>query len=234
VAIAPTLVASLPGRIEGAAVRDSAFDWTRAALGIYLPFAGLISLTVGKLGADVNYLIELMGVICVCAAVAIGEALAAGIRRQQRDAGVITGLAVSALVLWQVIGLAPPSTLERVEVPPPAQQMRLAALLDVVRRADGPVLSEDLTLLSRAGQPIRFDPFNATQLIYAHALDQAPLVGALERGEFSLVVLRFDVRTPPRLAFDRFPPAAIEMIRTRYHLVRNIPGYWLYAPREET
>jgi hypothetical protein len=233
VAIAPTLAASLQGGIENSAGRYSACDWTRTALGIYLAFAVLISLTVGKLGADVNYLIELMGVICVCAAVAIGEALAAT-RRQQSDTDAITGFAVSALVLWQVIGLAPRDTLERIEVPPPAQQTRLAALLDEVRRADGPVLSEDLILLSRADQPIRFDPFNATQLIYAHALDQTPLIDALQRAEFPLVVLRFDVRVPPQLAFDRFPPAAIEVLRTRYQIVSQIPGYWLYKPREDT
>jgi hypothetical protein len=233
VATAPALAGSLPSSGAGAPTDGAARQWTRAALGVYLPFAACISLTVGKLGADVNYLIELMGVVCACAAVAAGEALATPARspRSKRDSAPIAGFAVAALLLWQVVGLAPPSTLEALELPPAAQQRRLLELLETVRHAGGPVLSEDLTLLSRADQPIHFDPFNATQLIYANALDQGRLIGALERREFRLIVLRFDVRTPPALAFDRFPPAAIELIRARYRPLRHLPDYWLYVPR---
>ena len=68
VAIVPALVSSQPRGGAAPSAGGAARNWTRAALGMYLPFAACVSLTVGKLGADVNYLIELMGVVCACAA----------------------------------------------------------------------------------------------------------------------------------------------------------------------
>jgi hypothetical protein len=62
------------------------------------------------------------------------------------------------------------------------------------------------------------------------ARDEAPLIDALARGEFRLVVLRFSVDNPPPLAFIRFPAAAIETVRARYRPVAAFPGYWVYAP----
>lgn len=236
-ATVPQLLASLPR--EGAADESApaaARAWTRAALGAYLPLAALTSLTVGKLGAEVNYLIEPLGVICVCAAVAVGDALRWSDSADAADAmhaggRTLASIAVPALLLWQVVGLAPPKTVELIETPPADEQARLAALVDLVRWVDGPVLSEDLTLLSLAGKPILFQPCDIAQLIYRHVRDEAPWVEALERGDFRLVVLRFDVRHPPPPAFARFTPAMIEAIRTHYVPSPSAAsGYWVYVP----
>jgi hypothetical protein len=226
VATAPALFGSLPhGRAGGPRRAASAGDCTRAALGTYLALAALSSLSVGKLGGEVNHLIELLAIVCVCAAVAVGEALATA----RRPATAAAAVAMLALMGWQVVWLAPPQSIEMPEVPPASEQAQRAALLDVVRRVDGPVLSEDLTLLTLADKPIVFQPFDGAQLIARGARDAAPLVGGLERGEFRLVVLRFDVRTPPTQAFDRFPRAAIEAIRTGYRSLGSHAGYWLYS-----
>lgn len=207
-------------------------DWTRAALGAYLPIAALTSLTVGKLGAEVNYLIELMAVVAICAAVAVGEALASSERAAASYRGSrALAVALPVLLLWQVAWLASPRTVETIETPAPSEQAQLGSMVEMVRSVNGPVLSEDLVLLERADKPIPFQPSDITQLIYRGARDEAPLIETLARGGFTLVVLRFDVLHPPPMAFYRFPPAALATIRDRYRPLSRFPGYWLYAPR---
>jgi hypothetical protein len=229
-AVVPALLASLPSGREAERSPERTRGWTRAALGAYLPLAALTSLSVGKLGAEVNYLIELMGVVGAAAALAIGDALAVA----DRPSRALAALALPALLLWQVAYVAPPRAIETIEVPAAAEQAQVAQIVDLVRRANGPVLSEDLTLLTLADKPIRFQPFDITQLIYRHEREQADVVGALQRGEFRLVVLHFDVRNPSPVALDRFPPAVIETIRTHYQLLSRSAGYWLYAPQVQS
>ena len=255
IALAAATVPGLLGSAPAAHPASNTRQWTRAVLGAYLPLAVLVSVTVGKVGADVNYFIEPLGVICVCAALAAAEALRpgpdaggwglAGARAARAQSAVnvraiespgsgasVVAVAVPLLLLWQVLWVTPPAALESIEVPPPAQQARVATLLDAVRHVDGPVLSEDLTLLSLAGKPMLLQPFEVTQLVYRHAYDESPLLAALRRGEVPLVVLRFDVRRPPRLAFDRFTPATITAVREHYQLRSSFPGYWVYTPDE--
>ena len=234
-AITPSLLAPLPSTGgSGAAARAEARGWTRATLGAYLPLAALTALGAGKLGAEVNYLIELMGVVCVGAAVAVGEALrplrAAAIDRT-RSGSAVAALAVPLLLVWQVCRLAPAGSIELIETPSAAEQAQVADLVELVRHTDGPVLSEDLTLLERAHKPVLFQPFDITQLIYRRLRDERPVLAALERGDFRLVVLRFDVAHPTPMAFNRFTPGMIEAIRSRYLPRASLPGHWVYAPR---
>jgi hypothetical protein len=251
VASIPGLLASLrravmaapvpaPGAAPGESLRNTpnsraSGDYTRAALGAYLPLVALASISAGKLGAEVNYLIELMGVVCVCAAVFGAEALrplTAGSFDGPRPSGsAIAAIAVPILLLWQVDRLAPGSTIESIELPTPIQQAQVANLVEVLRRSDGPILSEDLTLLSRADKPVLFQPFDIAQLMYRHERDERPMIEALAHGAFPLVVLRFDARTPPPIAFNRFTRGMITTIRARYVAQARYAGYWLYAPR---
>jgi hypothetical protein len=235
-AVTPRLLAAVPRRAGGVGSETGSRQrWTRAALGAYLPLAALVALTVGKLGSEVNYLIELMGVVCACAAVAVAEAVqipsaAPGARLRSLD-GAIAAAAVPLLLLWQLVRLAPASAIEVVEVGSPEQQTQLARLVDLVRATDGPVLSEDLTLLVQADKPVAFQPFDITQLMHRQLRDPRPLLDALAGGQFALVVLRFDVRSPPPLALARFSPAMIDAIAARYRPLAQFPEHWVYAPR---
>lgn len=210
-------------------------DYTRAVLGAYLPLVALTSIGAGQLGSEVNHLIELMGVVCVCAAVIAAEALRPltghSVDSVRPSGSAIAAIAVPILLLWQVDGLAPASSIESIELPTPIQQAQVADLVGTLRRSGGPVLSEDLTLLSRADKPVLFQPFDIAQLMYRHERDERPMIEALARGEFALVILRFDARTPPPIAFNRFTRGMIATIRARYAVQATYPGYWLYAPR---
>jgi len=238
----PGLLTSVPHSSFGTALRaapgapearlESRRAYTRTALGAYLPLAGLAALTAGKLGAEVNYFIELMAVVCACTAVTLADALQpvhAG--AEPSAARAVVAFAVPALLLWQIGRVAPPASIESIEVPPAAEQTQVAELVEIIRRADGPVLSEDLTLLNLAGKPIAYQPFDLAQLVRRRVRDETPLIAALDKGALGFVVLRFDVRTPPPIALSRFTPAMIDAIRARYVLVSTYPGYWLYAPK---
>ena len=173
VAVVPGLVASLPRPHDQHDGQPAAARlWTRAALGAYLPLAALASLRVGKLGAEANYLIELMGVVCRARRWRSARRWPVDPRRRRREIGDrgAAGAAVPPCCCGNSGDLAPPSTIEVIEVPPAAHQAQVSRSWWTSTPRDGPVLSEDLTLLTCSpASPIRFQPFDIAQLMYRHA-----------------------------------------------------------------
>lgn len=224
----PRLLGALPTSAGAADARA----WTRAAIGAYLPLAALVAATVGKRGAEANYLIEVMGVVCVAAAVAIGDAFEprgpTGLEASRAARGAV--VAVAALLLWQVAWVAPPRSVEVVEVPAPATWAARQSIVDRVRGADGAVLSEDLVLLARAGKPVRYQPFDVAQIMYRDRALERPMVADIAARRFALIALHFDARNPPPIALDRFTPAMLEAVRCAYTAERVDHDYWLYTP----
>jgi hypothetical protein len=212
-------------------VRPAAADpagWGRPLLAAYLVTSFLACLTAGKIGSEINYLIEHVAVLATCVGITLAEAFAAtGGRRKVGFAA----LAVPALLLAYIGTARQRGTLESTQVPPARTQREIEHVLARIERAPGAVLSEDMTLLVRAGKPIEFQPFEMTQLARQGLWNPAPLLQRVAAREFSLIVLRFDARTPPDWKFRRFPDVMLELIRNHYVLVENVNGYWLYEPK---
>lgn len=99
---------------------------------------------------------------------------------------------------------------------------------DLISPADGPVISEEMVLLHRSGQPLFFQPFIMTRLTQAGQWDPEPLVSAVRNGEVSFVVLYSEFGTE-RYA-RRFPKEFDLVFRARYHLVEQTGPFRIYAP----
>jgi hypothetical protein len=203
--------------------------WERPVLGVYLLTSVLVSLTVGKLGADVNYLIELMAVVCAAVGVAIADGFAPSPQASRLGTSA-SAIVLPALLLWQVTGLAHRPAIEWVEIPDANERQETSQLLEMLRHTPGPVLSEDMTLLVLAGKPVEFQPFDMTQLAYMGLWDQRDFVQRIANDEFSLIILRFDVAAPSLLASTRFSSQMLAAIRAHYESVGMRAGYFVYGP----
>ncbi len=206
--------------------------WERPVLGVYLVTALVVSLTVGKVGSEVNYLIEVMGVVWACAGVAVADSFAPP--DAEGESPLVAALAsvlLPALLLVQVSGLIERPGIEWVEVPNARTTDETRRLVERLRETEGPVLSEDVTMLVLADKRVELQPFEMTQLAQQGLWDPARFVQRIRAGEFALIVLEFNAAAPTPLGETRFPAAMLDAIRTTYGPPRRAAHYWIYTPR---
>lgn len=227
---------------------------------LYLLFAFLTSLTIGKVGSSVNYFVELMAAISICLGIALTEArrLAGQAADAQPGKAVALGTAaviIPAFLIFQAYRLEhTPSyvlygqefnmlksvrnllfhdtrTNDWVWFPESGAEYAGTEILARVMNAEGPVISEVMTYLPLAGKPIVFQPFELTQLTYEQKWDQTEFIDRIWNGEFPLIMLQFDVYSDPGWRYSRFTPEVVDVIRERYELLDKIGDLWLYIPR---
>jgi hypothetical protein len=162
-----------------------------------------------------------------CAALLAGRALAAPRWR------VIGGVALLALSV--AIGLearfGESNWLARdFRTPRAAEREGWANVAAFVTNDPGPVYADNVGLLLVAGKEVRYtDPFSLAFATRTGQWDDGALVARVERGEFSLIALRYDVfgvDGPP----DDLTEGMFRAIRARYRVIeRNVVV--IYAPR---
>jgi len=182
------------------------------------------ALLVGKVGSDVNYLLELSA--------ALGLATGAGISWQRERPRVRTLLV--ALLAVQVLALGQssrvPSGLQDYVID---QRAEVGQLSRIVAEAKGPVLTDDyMGLLPLNGRRIYLQPFEMTQLARDGAWDQRPLVRAIQEERFPVIM----IWKPPfarEIKRDRWTPAMLKEIRTHYEPTDNdLADMVIYRPKE--
>ncbi len=188
----------------------------------YLIGAALSGLTIGKVGSNVNYLLELGAAV----ALAIGALLAWLRPRRALTAAVALLLALDVALMI----LASPY---RAVVHTRLGQSEDARRLDrVVREAGGVVLAdEDMGLLAGAGRPIYFQPFEMTQLARAGRWDQRPLLGDLERRAFSVILIYTIPEVP--LHRERWTDEMLAVIERRYAVTDRVGQTLVLRPRPD-
>jgi hypothetical protein len=96
----------------------------------------------------------------------------------------------------------------------------------------GPVYADNVGLLLVAGKEVRYtDPFSLAYAVRTGQWDDAALVGRVERGEFSLIALRYDIFAPDTEGGGAdLTPGLYQAIRAHYRVIeRNVMT--LYAPK---
>lgn len=186
--------------------RHGATLWWLAAP--YALGAVAVALTIAKVGSDMNYLYELMTAACLCAAGLINWA-----RRLLLIRAAL--FALLALQVWWASDLMTGKyallTEERTRA-----QAEMDQLYATVRDADGAVLADEyMGLLTLAGKPILFQPFEMSQLAQAGLWDERPFVAALERGDYPRVLLYQPYRNPG-LRFERWTREMLRAINEHY------------------
>ena len=186
----------------------------------YLLGAVVSGLTIGKVGSNVNYLIELGAGVSL----AIGALLA---WQRPRRAAHATIALLLALDLALVVLASPYRTVTHVRLKQGEEARRL---LDVVHRAPGAVVAdEDMGLLPLDRRPILFQPFEMTQLARAGRWNQRPFLDEIERQAFAAILI-YRIPDLP-LHRQRWTDEMLTAIDRRYVLAERVGLTEVYRPR---
>ncbi|MBC7224986.1 MAG: hypothetical protein H5T59_12065, partial [Anaerolineae bacterium] len=189
--------------------------------GLYLLGAGATVLLAGKTGAHVNYLLEF------CAALAwVAGLVWARVRRGGLPEAWVQGLLAAVLIAQVVGGLSVaqgllPKLWHYSEMLQEGRELERW-----IREADGPVLADAaMAYLVLKGQDPIWQPYGHASLVRKGLWDQGPFLERIRRGEFPLIVIQ------PDLAAWTWTPEMLAAIAERYHVVAEVAGQRLYAPR---
>jgi hypothetical protein len=146
---------------------------------LYFAVTTAMLTAAGKSGATVNYFIEWMCVWSVLIGVLIASVLTTATDRP------LPALCVAAALLVQVLIL--PTSHQR-QWADPAKLPELQALLERVRTADKPVISDDMVLLMKAGKPMPWEPAIFAELATTGTWDQTPFIAMITARQFAFII----------------------------------------------
>lgn len=188
----------------------------------YLVGAFLSTLTIGKVGSNVNYFLEL------CAALSLTAGLAIAWSREHPWAR-----SVLLVLLALQTGLLMQTTFDEYVGPLRERRQSLKLLRDLewkVAHSAGPVLADEyMGILTLQGRPLYIQPFEMTQLSDAGLWDQTPFVESIRQGEFPLILIHYfpeyDVYK------ERWTPEMLSAISRSYSLDSSLADTRIYRPR---
>ncbi len=191
---------------------------------LYLIGAFLSFTTIGKVGSNVNYMLEL------CAALSIAAGSMVAWSRAEGNSPLVQ-VALSVLLAIQIVSMAQ-DTLRR-ELPQ-LQGRRAAApalekLESIVARAEGPVLADEyMGLLTLQGRPLEIQPFEVTQLALAGLWDQQPVLDGIHDKRYPLILVHYFPHYP--VYRERWTPAMLDAINRSYRLTTVLADTGVYEP----
>lgn len=191
---------------------------------LYLIGAFLSALTIGKIGSNMNYFLELSAALSLVA----GTLVAWSRERPWLRAALLillalqTGLLMQSTLNWPVENL-------KGRIKQPAKDFK--ELDWVVESADGPVLADEfMGIMTLQNRPLYIQPFEVTQLANAGVWDQAPLLESIRRQEFPAILIHHFMRYPVYL--ERWTPEMLLAITENYAPVDFRAETIVYRPRE--
>lgn len=159
---------------------------------LHFILSGLVSLTAGKEGSNINYFLEWNLSACMLAGLLVAR-LAWGWRTTR---SVSPAVAVAYLLPLLIVAQQAEAALRYV-VPSAAARQETAeqarnteALLRILRSSPEPVMSENMTLLYRSGQQVPFEPAIVAVLTASGAWDETPLIELIRKRSFSVMIIR--------------------------------------------
>ena len=195
--------------------------WTLAAP--YLIGATISAATIGKIGSNVNYLMEF------CAALSLAAGVVIAWSRAHLPFHV---LRAALLVLLAVaVGSMVHKTLDEYTWDlreRRAARTELNELKALVAETPGPILADEyMGMLTLAGRPLVIQPFEVTQLAWAGTWDQTPLLESIRNKEFGAIIL-YD----RPWVNERWTAEMLEAITQSYTLVDRVAENKIYKAAE--
>jgi hypothetical protein len=188
----------------------------------YLIGASLAGLTIGKIGSNVNYLLELSAAFSLVAGAAIAWT---GEHRWLR--------AILLMLLSLQVGLLIQTTsddyidqlLER-----RGFSHEIRELEDIVAGTEGEVLADEyMGLITLQGQALYIQPFEVTQLANAGLWDQSAFVENIQNKEFPMILIHHFPDFP--VYESRWTPEMLSAIEKNYYLSHSLADTFVYRPR---
>jgi ABC-type glycerol-3-phosphate transport system permease component len=192
-------------------------------VGPYLVGGACSALLIGKVGSDVNYLLELSAALSLAA----GALIAWQRRRPRLQTALIFILAIQILALVQSSQIFY-SDLQAKRI---GQREEIGQLTRIIHEAEGPVLADEyMGLLPLDGRRIQHQTFEMTQLSRDGRWDQRPIVRGIDEQRFP-VILIWQPPYAPGLRYDRWTTRMLDRIDYRYKPVDTVADTVVYRPR---
>lgn len=197
-------------------------------LTLYLGFSTCTLATLGKSGGNVNYLVEWMCVLSV----PLGMLSARIVERELGRLGHAPAhprsavpLAVAVALLVQVLTLPPISD---VRIGDAARTQQLGQLLERVRAAKAPVLSDDMVLLMKAGKEVPWEPSIFAELASTGRWDEQRIISMIDAHKFAFIITQGH---PGIHLYDsRYTPAVEHAIETAYPRLEEYAQHTIHLP----
>lgn len=193
----------------------------------YLIGAFLSGLTIGKIGSNANYFLELSAALSLV----VGIYVAWSHEHSWLRAAVLVILALQAGMLMRATLKDPVEGLKRRLLP--AKDPQSTAFRDlnwIVERADGPVLADEfMGIMTLQGKPLYIQPFEVTQLANAGMWDQRPLLESIRNREFPAIFIHHFAGYP--VYQERWTPEMLSVITQNYVATDFLADTVVFRPR---
>ncbi len=185
--------------------------------------AFLSGLTIGKIGSNINYFLELSAAL----------ALVAGMLIDWTRAHPWRNTAATLLIACQFGMLLESSMLNNVDwilTPRRADFTALQLLEHQVKRLPDPVLADEyMGMLTQNGRPLYLQPFEVTQLANAGMWDQQPLLDEIADEKFSAILIHHFGTWPVHK--ERWSPEMLAAIEQHYRPFMTLAGTVIHIPK---
>ena len=184
--------------------------------------------TIGKIGSNVNYLLELSAGLCL----AVGLAIAwlrrqryRAVRVQSKIGWQLASLLLTVLLAGQVYRAANfENGYDQYLLQKTGLRLQNEILLGLISEAQGSVLTgEHMGLLALTGRTIFYQPFEMKQLSDSGIWDQTPFLNELAAGDYPLILLFRPAQE------RRWTPEMLAVITEHYDYVNNFDQTVVYA-----
>ena len=196
-----------------------------ALLAPFLVGAFISALTIGKIGSNINYFLELAAAL----------ALIAGIFIVWRKEDLWRNAAVIFLIAIQ-FGLYLQSSMNEVDwnlTPRRADFAHLQLLEREVKQMSDPVLVDEyMGMLTMNDRPIYMQPFEVTQLANAGMWDQQPVLDEISSQNFDGVLIHHFGTW--QVYKERWSPEMLAAIEENYRPAKTMAGTVIHIPKGET
>jgi len=194
----------------------------------YLVGACLSAVTIGKIGSNINYLLELSVALSLVA----GAFVVWSRERPWLRAGLLVLLAIQTGLLMQATLRGPVEGLKwRVLPARDPNDLDFENLNWVIKSADGPVLADEfMGLMTLQNKPLYIQPFEVTQLANAGLWDQTPLLESIRRQEFPAIFIHHFMGYP--VYKERWTPEMLSAIMESYAPADFLAETIVYRPRD--
>ena len=189
----------------------------------YLIGSLLSAATIGKIGSNVNYLLEFCAALSIAAgAVLAWSRLHLASYTLKAALLILLALAVGRLMHYSLTDF---TTVLRERQ---WAYLELNQLESLVKETSGPILADEyMGMLTLQGRPLSIQPFEVTQLAWAGKWDQTPVLNSIEQREYAAIII-YDKPS----AQERWTEEMFAAINESYALSNVVAGNRVYLPYE--
>lgn len=184
-------------------------------------FAGLLAISIGKMGSIYNFFLAWDVSLCLLTGLYLFRLLATW-RTNSRQK---TSYSFALLSLLILLFLPSRWIISTVTEDFDGLIKQEAQLVSLIQATPGPVLSDNMLIVVKAGHKIEAEPATLSFLTLAGGWDESPYLQLFDSRYFSLIV------TTPMHSAARYSPAVVSSIEKNYQLDGKIGDYLIYRPR---